>query len=317
MTTANAFDSSQGYNNILNFTVVAAIVTTVGGVLASFLTNTVFARSLERWKGRQTLYGLYKRYRDPLVVSAVELLDRLNEIHQDYPPPYLIADLDEVPAGLPDDGRRHDLRYHRYKQISTVYRLCAFLGWLELYRQEVAVLDSGRHRANRRLQDYLSKVREDLADERINQPDDGDAWVDGVIYREEQRAIGEAMLCPAVAGGGRTVMGYGTFHTLVEIGATASDAPSTPEALWIATVHRFLCHNGAAHQNDLRVVRFQRLIVHLIDLVEALDAQRITPTMVQWRREHQDRLGERYLAALHHPYASWKARPSPGHKAAR
>src|ERR1035437_8046900 len=87
-----------------------------------------------------------------------------------------------------------DEYYQRYKFISTLYRLCAWLGWVELYRQEVAFLDSGQQKTNGAFERDLDAIRSSLADGHLNEAED---WLE--CMRKRNRT-----LTPAV---GATVAG--------------------------------------------------------------------------------------------------------------
>lgn len=64
-------------SQILGFSVVGALVTTLGSLLALYLKDVLAVRSLERWKARQTLISVYRRYRLPIYLAAEELSGRL------------------------------------------------------------------------------------------------------------------------------------------------------------------------------------------------------------------------------------------------
>lgn len=65
--------------SLWSFAVVAALVTTVGTLFGHYLKEVVLARSLEDWKHRRTLREVYRKYRDPIVLAAIELASRLKE----------------------------------------------------------------------------------------------------------------------------------------------------------------------------------------------------------------------------------------------
>jgi hypothetical protein len=75
-------------------------------------------------------------------------------------------------------------------------------------------------------------------------------------------------------------MGYGRF---VEVFENRPD----PAVRWVNVLVAFLLDPQPT--KDFRVVRLQRLIVHLLDLIEVLDGRRLTPELRQrrdnWRRE--------------------------------
>jgi hypothetical protein len=154
--------------------------------------------------------------------------------------------------------------------MSTVYRLCAFLGWVELYRQDTTFLEPNDKLGRRAVDKTIFAVRSDLADGQLNTVHDWEHWRDMLIFREEQRAVGESMIVPGT--GARTVMGYGQFYDLFK-----SSEP-TSQGKWIRRATSFFL--DPEKSKDFRHVRMKRLIVHLVDLIELL-----TPSRV--REEHR------------------------------
>jgi len=86
-----------------------------------------------------------------------------------------------------------------------------------------------------------------------------------LVFREEQRAIGESMI--VTIGGARTVIGYAEFCDLF----TASQPLS--RAQWLRTAATFLL--DPRRTKDFRHTRMQRLIVHLVELVDGLSKARL------------------------------------------
>jgi hypothetical protein len=170
-----------------------------------------------------------------------------------------------------------DPYYRKYKQISTIYRFCAFLGWLELYRQEIVFLDSGHMKQNTIFEHKLSEVRSDLADGHINSASDWPQWDDYLIFREELRAIGEAMIIED--GKFRNVVGYKQF---CEFFLTDIDKS---RGKWLETAAFFFLDIPPNSEKNFRLVRFKRLFVHLVDLVEILDVKRVSLTHIQYRTQ--------------------------------
>jgi len=274
---------------ILGLSAIGTLITVAGSFIATWLTSYVFVRSFEKWKARQALFNVYCRYRDPIILAALELCHRMDEILKDYSPSFLNSDNLKQQIKFMTIYTAEDLYFQQYKLISTIYRFCAFLGWLELYRQEVTFLDSGRNRVNLRLESCINHIREDLADGQINMADDWNHWKDGLIFREEQRAIGDAMICGT--GQSRSIMGYGSFYKLLD---TTS---GTIAFTWIEIVQEFLCNHGT-HQQDFREARFRRLVVHLIDLIELLDHDKMTDKMKKCRFEQTEKLEKFYTTPL-------------------
>jgi hypothetical protein len=252
----------------LGLTVLGAVVSTTGALFGIVLKDYFFTRSLERWKQRQTLEQVYQRFRDPLLLAARELASRTLEIIQEYPTVYL---REKVLASRPTkqiENSIEDAYFQRYKLVSTAYRLSAFLGWLELYRQEITFLHPGNDRRAKALDVAVGRVRSDLADGHINRAEDWHEWRDTVVFREELRAIGESLV--ESRGSSRAVIGYGRYSEYLE--SESSNAVQR----WSPVVLNFyldLETNG----KDFRQVRLQRMLVHLVELMRLLDRSSIEP----------------------------------------
>jgi hypothetical protein len=265
----------------LGLTVVGAVVSTLGALFGILLKDYFFSRSFERWKQRQTLELVYQKYRDPLTLSARELASRTWEIVKHYPTVYLTA---EVLASRPErqiENNIDDPYFRRYKLLSTVYRFCAFLGWIELYRQEVTYLHSKSNNHSRELEEAVELIRGDLADGNLNDAANWDQWRDTLVFREELRAIGESMIEPR--GTVRTVMGYGRFTELFDA------ADPSPTQRWARVLLNFLLDLEVT-QPDFRQTRLQRLVVHLVGLMELHDNTSIEASLIaarnKWAKQH-------------------------------
>jgi hypothetical protein len=88
----------------------------------------------ERRSDQKARSAIYERYSNPLVTSAISLLNRCHEILcQEHRPVYLRG------AGInssPSQGGE----FRSYKKLSTVYRLATVLGWIRACRREFSYL---------------------------------------------------------------------------------------------------------------------------------------------------------------------------------
>jgi len=91
---------------LLGLSVVAALFSVAGNLLALVLREFLFVRSFERWKERRALRTVYQRYRDPIVLSGLDLISRVAEIRRAYPTNYLLA---EVAAQRPTRFRANTI----------------------------------------------------------------------------------------------------------------------------------------------------------------------------------------------------------------
>lgn len=256
----------------LGLTVLGAIISTIGALFGIVLKDYFFTRSLERWKQWQTLEQIYQRFRDPLVLVVRELASRTLEILDHYPTVYLRA---EVLASRPTrqiENSVEDAYFQRYKLVSTAYRLSAFLGWLELYRQEITFLHPGNSKHAKALDVAVGRIRGDLADGQINLVEDWHEWRDTLVFREELRAIGESLI--GSRGSTRAVMGYGRYCEQLE--------SSSPNVVlrWSPVVFNFYL-DLETHGKDFRQIRLQRMLVHLVELMRLLEPSSVEPHLQQ------------------------------------
>lgn len=247
---------------LFGLSVLAALITTAGNLLATVLKEVLFARSFENWKSQKSLASVYRRYRDPLLLATHELVNRIEEVLDNASGEFLDpALLNARPERLMVNSA-DDLYYRRYKLLSTVYRLCAWLGWLELYRRDITFLDSGHHKTNREFESLLRSMRSALADGHLNEARDWGKWHDWLLFREEQRAIGEVMIDPERD----VVIGYGTFcdRFLSE--------EETPARRWIAVAANFIVafHGANDRKKDFQRVRLLLCWKRGTSLIECL-----------------------------------------------
>ena len=218
----------------LGFTVIAALVTFVGNIVALYLKDYLGARSFERWKAEQSLIALYNKYRKPISLAAKELSGRcyvLAASHSKYSRENVGVEMMRQASQERDLSSVAGDHYYRYHFVSNVYRLCCFLGWTELYRRDLGLLDAGDEPQSKALDACLEKIRADLADGQINTHDDWHSWVDALIFREEQRAIGFRMINASLETG---VMDFGTFYEKLE-----KDLDGAGAARWLLLAQDF------------------------------------------------------------------------------
>lgn len=259
-------------------TVLGAVISTIGSLIGIILKDYFFTRSFERWKQQRTLEQVYQKYRDPLLLAARELVSRMVEILDHYPTVYLT---EKVLASHPSKQAENNIEdpyFQRYKLVSTAYRVSAFLGWLELYRQEITFLNSGNNNHAKSLELAIGYIRSDLADGQLNKAEDWHQWKDTLVFREELRAIGESMI--ETRGTTRAVIGYGRYCEHLE-----NEVPSTVQR-WMPVVMNFfigLQSNG----KDFRQARIKLVVGHLAELMQLLDNSPIEPYLLEAQRKHK------------------------------
>lgn len=266
----------------LGLTVLGAFVSTIGSMAGIVLKDYFFTRSFERWKQRQSLEQIYEKFRDPLLLSAHELASRTVEIINQYPATYLTEQVLKSRPLRQVENSIDDPYFQRYKLISTAYRLSAFLGWLELYRQEITFLNSGNNEHAKALDLAVNHIRSDLADGQLNKAENWHDWKDNLVFREELRAIGESMI--ESNGTTRTVMGYGRYCEHLETETHSAVLRWHP-----VVMHFFL--ELQSEGVDFRNTRLKRMLVHLIDLMQLLDASSIKHYLLDARQKLSLELG--------------------------
>lgn len=264
----------------LGLSVLGAVVAAIGSMLGIVVKDFCFSRSLERFKQRQALDALVQKYHDPLALAACDMASRLVELLDHYPAVYLKSAVLNSQPDRQEKNSIDDPYFQKYKLVSTVYRLAALLGWLELYRQELTFLHPGDNQRSRRLEAVVHKVRGDLADGQLNTAKDWEDWRDTLIFREELRAIGESMI--EMRGNARSVIGYGRYCELFD--------STTPNGVsqWVKVLTNFLLDLEPTAR-DFRKIRLQRLFHHLVELLELLDANLVETYMREAQQRHSIR----------------------------
>ena len=227
------------------------------------LVSGFFAWYVPAWKVRrearvETARAL-RHNRDPLLRAAFELQSRFyNIVARDFLKRYLAN-------GIPDEKD--------YAVLSTLWLVGQYLGWVEILRREVQYLDLGSRAVNRRLQLRLSEVSAALASDSRRMEDSF------IIFRSDQRAVGEFMVTARDTGTGGTrpdCLGYSEF--LERFRVTASEAANgaglgrPPLLAWADRFETDLQRAADEPDKATRLVRAQR---RLIDLVDLLDPDRV------------------------------------------
>jgi len=257
------------WHDLLGLSALAAVITTFGSLAGTILKEFFFVRSIERWRARQELRQVYLKLRDPLILATIDLVHRIIEIAFETPVNFLELSLLNADPPKMSINSAHDFYYRRYKLTSTLYRLCAWFAWAELYRQQVAFLDSGQQKTNANFEEHMQRIRSSFADGNLNGATDWFEWVDYLVFREEQRAIGEALIDVQK----QSVVGYGVFCDRL-----LSRSPSQDNR-WVGIALQFLADLESVPQDDKRDFRKARcllIIKHGVSLIECLNRKRLT-----------------------------------------
>jgi hypothetical protein len=213
----------------------------------------------------------------------LELVNRVAEITFESSVNFLEKSLLAANAQSMKTNSAEDKYYQRYKFVSTIYRLCSWLGWIELYRQQVVFLDSGHQKTNKDFESHVEAIRSCLADGHLNDANDWLEWTDSLIFREEQRAIGESMIGQDLP----SVIGYGAFcNKFVGTGVS-------PTNTWIAVATNFLADLKSVSDGktrDFRRARCLLLIIHGVSLIHCLDERRFQGRLSELQTRAQSEL---------------------------
>lgn len=155
---------------------ISAIVSLAGAVTTGVL-GGVFEWRRRRADREQARRDLVSRFGDPLVQASVQLAWRLrNAIDLFAGKP-----VKQTPLGA---DRQDD-----YNLYETLYRLGAFLCWVEILHRDAHFLDLGNRRRNRRFLHRLAAADSAIA----GGTGPGEPFV---LLGGERRAIGEVMIAP-------------------------------------------------------------------------------------------------------------------------
>jgi hypothetical protein len=251
----------MAFIDFIKLGVAAAIISTLGSLLALFIKDYFLTLHFERRREKKTIDLLFNKYRDPIMLATMEFSKRLIEIYKDFPAAYLNKAILMVKPDSLARNSAHDEHYKRYKLISTCYRMCALMGWLELYRQEITFLRSSNTKRNKELETCLDKLKNVFADGHIIPFDDWEEWGDYLIFREEQRAIGEFMIVNK--GESKSVMGFLKFAEWF------ADKDKLNQQQALTTVVNF--NTGFKKGKDFRQWRYYFILMHMKELLILLD----------------------------------------------
>ena len=258
--------------------ILGSFVTVLGNLIAVYLKDVIAARSLERWKTRQALDAVYDRYRRPICMAAEELSGRCYTLAKAPEPWRKLVSLEDTRLASPNNvlGAEAGNPYYVYKILSDAYRLCCFLGWLELYRRDLGLMNVQSRQNGKALEDCIKSIRSDLADGQLNLHPDWIKWRDFLIFREEQRAIAYRMIAQSPSLG---LIDYGTFCEML-----GSDSAGR----WFTSAVQFFVEIG--FDQDFRRTRMKLLVVHLTALRELLQPGSVWPPHLKGSKQFKGEL---------------------------
>lgn len=270
---------------------LGAVLPLLGLVLGSVLTYLVAARQSSETQDR-----LYKRQEIQVRAAVRDLMATLESLRlQDNQKLAFLQEsfLVEQPGRpeRPKTFNRRDPYYQKYDFVNLVYRLCAVLGWMELYRVDPTFLN-GPAKDKRRIEESFRAIRRalsaDFEEEKKDLPVPGDgtsSWADGVILDDDQRAIGKTMLTPATDNTPPAVFGYGAFCvSLFRFAKKEGEKIKVGDQnFWIWNATRFIVDMGqvVSPNTDFRRQRLAKVLSALCNLDGVLTRQEITEKIRQ------------------------------------
>jgi hypothetical protein len=248
------------------------VLSLLSSVLATGAT-LYFTDLSARHKAEKEEFRLYSRQKAQVRVAVRGLRDALQRLRLDeeQPAEFLRRELLSLEPEQPDDFHPKDPYYQKYYLVHTVYRLCALLGWLELYRIDPTFL-SGPPEEKKQIERCFQHIREALSEETKAEAVERD----GVILEDDQRAIGEKMLATATKESPPTVIGYAAFcEQLFRVPGERSAIGSDPQRrqdhwIWNAT-GLFVAMSRQPTAPDRRKKRLQKVLAELGTLQPVLE----------------------------------------------
>ncbi len=224
-------------------TVLVALITSCTTLVALLLTLAVNLRSAHQTRRTQVL-DLVAHYRDPLLWAAFDLRTML----------YASVELNL----LRDRYQGQDAR-SRIQLNWSIFTVCQYLGWVEIFRRSIQFIDLGHDKLNQRLFGHIHAVTRAFSSSHL----DGEELL---LVRSEQRAIGEVMTLSADTH--EQTADCTTFTAFQERLA------SEPEfARWITPVRE-----GIEKLAALESARTERIVVlqnRLSELIDFLDPKKV------------------------------------------
>lgn len=128
-----------------NPTIISSIISACIAIAVIFINKWYEKRKEDKRK-----HDVYKRYANPIISACESLAWRLKEV------------LEQNGAYLLPNAPQND--YFKYKFDSTVYRLCALLGWLQASNKEQSYFECENEEHYKKIQAATASLRKSLAD---------------------------------------------------------------------------------------------------------------------------------------------------------
>ena len=159
---------------------LGAVFSLIGIIASILLSSRIAANNAEREQQRT-----YARQKTQVRLSVHDLRSALGNIDSanPFPPAFIQEDFLYTQPHRPPSFSPDNPYYQKYHLVDTVYRVCALLGWMELYRRDPSFL-SGPAGEKEALESSFQRIREafgsEFSDEK-NEKKKTEEWVDGLI----------------------------------------------------------------------------------------------------------------------------------------
>ncbi len=118
--------------------------------ISIFVKDFILEILKENRLNKQSQLSTFKHYANPVIKSSESLCWRLKEI------------LDQKGAVLLDSKSKNE--FFRYKYISTLFRVCAVIGWLTAIKKEYAYIDPASKKSSAVIENAIFNFKKSLAD---------------------------------------------------------------------------------------------------------------------------------------------------------
>lgn len=258
----------------LGLSVVAAFISTLGSFTAILIKDIWAAGWFEDRKAKRSIEDAYRKYQLPIFSAASDLRGRLfglarTDNDRKLQKINLKSILERRTRPI---HAKSDHHYLRYRFLSNVYRLCAFLGWIELYRRDSGSMNADLLGISKKFNLYIEKFQSALADGFLNEHNNWDSWRDCLLFREELKAIGQSMI---LQGERLEIIDYGSFVDAIE-----TDPEGAGRARWFIQAASFY-EDLRCEDPDFRVIRIRMMVVHLTGLLNFLQPGRVPREQIE------------------------------------
>jgi hypothetical protein len=252
---------------------ISALVSLVGIIASILLSSSVTSKNAQREQERT-----YARQKTQVRLSVSELRNAMSAIDSanPFPPAFINENLLYGQPPRPPTFSPDDPYYQKYELVDTVYRVCALFGWLELYRRDPSFL-SGPPGEKEVFEECFRRIRDAFGEELSKEKTEkklAEEWVDGLILKDDQRAIGEKMLEKDAPG---VVIGYAAFCERLFRIPRANDPVGAYEGsqnYWIWNATRFIVElRQTQPARDFKRQRIKKVLFELDELLKILDAK--------------------------------------------